>query len=384
MKKMFRSVAVLLCLSLLFSCFSMTGFAAAKNTNEDIRFYGDIDGDGVVEESDFQYIMSVIAKTQEMPDALSAEYYAANIMGDGITMEDARRCYRYLNNMDTPATYSSQEQMLSLYNDLVSVIKSDDFMTFESISYFTVSTMHTETSNFDFGAYTDIIEGIFNEEMADEVSYTPLIKDTSVYYFENSNRTNYPMFDSPAVSELTVADLKNITFEVGVPCTFSTDLAVPQTFVRGTTTYDVTPLSAQEAQYTDCIRVTVEIKAESYKKDIAPLPADAKTAFYNFYGSDIRLLAEQYPFEENESADGMVMIMHMDLNDIRTAGKAVYYFDRATLNPICAAYTTTIDTTQNVNMEFGIEDITIKGTMDPRTVNTSTYYYWFGRYITAE
>ena len=387
MRKFSKLLSVLLCMCILAGCFVLTGSATSynNNTNKTYRLYGDINGNGVIEEVDYQYICDILSGAKEMPAVGSAEYYAADIMGDGITMEDARRCYRYLNGQDTVNTYCPQDRMLDLYNDLVNIIKSSDFMALEEVSYFNKSVMHTETNNFDFGPlYTSTIESIFKEEMQDEIDFSPLYKSTSVYYFENNKRTNFPMFDSSAVSQLTVADLKNITLEVGVPCKFSEEMSAPQTFVRGTTTYDVTPLTAQEAQYTDCIKFTVEIKDESYQRDLKNLPAESKTALFNFFGTDVRLLAKEYPFIEDASSDGMVMVMKMDLIDIQTSGKAIYYFDRATLNPICAGYVTTIDTNQNVEMNFGFEDITIDGTMEPQTINTNSYFYWFDKYISAE
>lgn len=384
MKRMFRLISVLLCLSLLFSCFSMTGLAARADTNEEFRLYGDIDGDGTIEEADFLYIMDILAGNTEMPDALSAEFYAADIMGDGITMEDARRVYRYLNDMDTVATYTAQDRWLKLYNDIVGVIKSSEFQAFNKVSYYNVTNMHTETTNFDFGAYTTMIKGIFDEEMEDEVDYSPLYSDSSVYYIAGSNRTNFPMFENGAVSLLRPSDIKNIAVEIGVPCAFSADAAVPQSFVRGNTTYDLTGLTTQEAQYTDCIKITVDIKDESYVNHVSKLNPEDKPAFYNFFGSDVRELAAQYPFEEDGSAEGMIMVMKMDLVDINTQGKAIYYFDRATLNPICAYYKTVIDTKQNVTMNFGVDGLTINGTMDPRTVSTSSYIYWFGPYFSGK
>ncbi len=399
MKKTFRIICAVMCVALLAGSFCLQSFASTlrNNTNDKIRLYGDIDGDGTIEQSDFDYILGILSGEIEMPEIGTPEYYAADIMGDGITMEDARRCYRYLNGLDTAETYSPEERQVQLINDLIGVIKTPEFGdTMISYSY---DYDYMETKNIDFGPiFTDFITGAMEEEDTETETYSAVSKKTVT-------STSFPAFSRSVASTLRLSDIENMSIEVGVPCSLSADIGVPATVTaKNGKVYNMSDISAKEASYTDCIRVTVEIKTESYNRDI---PADVKalakkqlaegyvmgenevfyrdqypTALYNLYGTDIIELGAQYPLKQTEESDGMGTSILAELGDITTAASAVFYFDRATLNPICCSYTVQTDITQHVEMSMLLGSLSVDGKMDPRNLMITQNNFWFYSYFT--
>ena len=406
MKKTFRIICAVLCITLLASSFCLQSFAATlrNNTNEKIRLYGDIDGDGVIEQSDFDYILGILSGEIEMPAVGTPEYYAADIMGDGITMEDARRCYRYLKGLDTAETYSPAERQVQLINDLIGVIKAPGFD--DSIVSFNYDYDFMETKNIDFGMFTDFISGAMAEEDTEtetysSVSHKSIINGTTSTGIASSN---FPAFSRNVAATLRLSDIESMSIETGVPCTFSADVGIPASVTaKNGKVYNMTDMIAKEASYTDCIKVTIEIKTESYNRDIsAEAKALAKkqlakdyvmgenevfyrdkypTALYNLYGTDIIELGAQYPLEQKEEADGMGTSIRAELGDITTAASAVFYFDRATLNPICCSYTVQTDISQHVDMSLLLGSLSVDGKMDPRNLMITQNNYWFYSYF---
>ena len=397
MKKMQKIISCVLCAASLFCMLAVQGFAADRiNTNETVHLYGDIDGNGKIEQSDFDYILAVATGGEEKPAVGSLEYMAADIMGDGITMEDARRCYRYINGLDTADTYVPADREVELFNKLVNIIKSKNFLTNEKMTYYNYNNEHMETNNFDFGnVYTPLLKPLFDEEMEDVETYTALRKGATIYCADTDTivTTNYPAANRSVVSSLTANDIKSMTVEYGVPCTFSTDIGLTAnedgtySYTVGTgdkvKTYDLTYLVAQEAAYTDCIKITVEIKDESYKNDTSKLPEGVNTALYNLYGEDINAMGAEYPMIEDESSDGITMKMTANLGDIKTKGNVVYYFDSKTLNPMAAGYCVEVNAQQEVEIYLEALEIKIEGTMDPSTQLTTKDNFWFDSYFPA-
>ena len=397
MKKMQKIISCVLCAASLFCMFAVQSFAEDRiNTNETVHLYGDIDGNGKIEQSDFDYILAVATGEQEKPAVGSLEYMAADIMGDGITMEDARRCYRYINGLDTADTYVPADREVELFNKLVNIIKSENFRQKEKMTYYSYNNEHMETNNFDFGSiYTPVLKPLFDEEMEDVETYTALRKGATIYCadIDTTVTTNYPAASRSVVSSLTANDIKSMTIEYGVPCTFSTDIGLTAnedgaySYTVGTgdkvKTYDLTYLVAQEAAYTDCIKITVEIKDESYKNDTSKLPEGVNTALYNLYGEDINAMGAEYPMIEDESSSGITMKMTANLGDINTTGKVVYYFDSKTLNPMAAGYCVEVNAQQEVEIYLEALEIKIEGTMDPSTQLTTKDNFWFDSYFPA-
>ena len=386
MKKTRRILAAVLCICMLFCGLSLQGFAAGRtNTDTMFRLYGDIDGNGKVEQSDYEKILAFATGAEAKPAVGTPEYYAADIMGDGITMEDARRCYRYVNGLDTADTYSPKDRDVQLFNDLVNVIKSDNFKANEFMAYYSYTYDHMEINNFEFGSLTGMLKDLWTEEEGDTETYSPFYKNRFVYTTETATEgrfnTNFPGVGRDVVSTLSADDVKNIKIEVGVPCTFSQDCAVPDSFVRGNTTYDLTAYKTKEATYTDCIKITVEIKDETYSKDVATLPEGKNSALYNFYGIDKKEEASYYPFETREGDDSLGFFMRIDLDDMRTSATAVYYFDCATLNPMAAGYYIEEDSTQKAALEVDVLGSPMKGSMEPRELLITRYNYWFGSFF---
>ncbi|MBE6812064.1 MAG: hypothetical protein E7523_04190 [Ruminococcaceae bacterium] len=398
MKKMNRIISAVVCLAMLLCALPVQSFAVdvlRNNTNQKVRLYGDIDGDGVVEQSDFEYILAVASGEIEMPEVGSPEYYAADIMGDGITMEDARRCYRFVQGLDNAETYSPDDRELELFNDLVNIIKDYSFFD-DRVYYYTYEYEFMETKNLDFGIYTGLIEDAMREEDGTTEKYYALRR--------SSQKAGYVMSGPGAkVSMLKPENIQDMTIEVGVPCTFSEDINAPAKITVGLNEYDVARFKTQEASYTDCIKMTIEIKNESYVNDI---PADIKalakkqlaegyemaegeefyldkyqTALYNMYGTDIIELGVAYPLEQSDGADGVNTRIYAQLGDIKTAGSLIFYFDRATLNPIAASYTVETDIDQHVEMSMGLGSFKIEGEMDPRNLMIAQTNYWFCGYF---
>ncbi len=398
MKKMRRIISAVVCLAMLLCALPVQSFAVEllrNNTNQKIRLYGDMDGNGVVEQSDFEQLLAIVTGEAEMPEVGTPEYYAADIMGDGITMEDARRCYRYVHGLDTVETYSPDDRELELFNDLVNIIKDYSFFD-DRVYYYSYEYEFMETKNLNFGTFTGLIEDAMREEDGATEKYYALRKST--------NKAGY-VFPGPgsAVSALKPENIQNMSIEVGVPCTFSTDVNAPASITVSNNTYDIARFTTQEANYTDCIKVTIEIKNESYVNDI---PADIKalakkqlaedyvlgeneeyyldkyqTALYNMHGTDIIELGSAYPLEQNDSSDGVSTGIYAELGDIKTAGSLIFYFDRATLNPIAASYTVETDIDQHVEMSMSLGSFEIKGSMDPRNLMIAQTNYWFCGYF---
>ena len=92
-------------------------------------------------------------------------------------------------------------------------------------------------------------------------------------------------------------------------------------------------------------------------------------------------LGAQYPLEQSEASDGMSTRIYANLEDIKTGGRAIYYFDRATLNPIAASYYIVTDIYQHVEMALSLGSVNFEGTMDPRNLMIVRYNYWFTDYF---
>ncbi len=385
MNKLARIAVIILCICMLFSGSCLQGFAARTNTSTMFRLYGDVNGNGKVEMSDYEEILAYATGAKAKPAVGTPEYYAADIMGDGITMEDARRCYRYVKGLDTADTYSPKDRDVELFNDLVNVIKSDNFKANEFMAYYSYVYDHMEINNFEFGSLTNALKDLWNEDEGDTETYSVLRKNQFVYATPNTAggiNTNFPGAGREVVSTLTPDQVKNIRIEVGVPCTFSEDMGVPDSYATKTTTYDLTSYKQKEAGYTDCIKITVEIRDESYRKDVATLPEGKKSALYNFYGIDKTEEASYYPFESTEGDESLgSLYMRIELNDMRTSAYAVYYFDRATLNPMAAGYYVEEDATQKATLKVEFLGSTLEGSMEPRELIITKYHYWFGSFF---
>ncbi len=398
MKKMFRIISVVACIAMLLGAVSLQSFAADEvrnNTNQKVRLYGDMDGDGVVEQEDFEQLLAIVSGTAEMPEVGTPEYYAADIMGDGITMEDARRCYRYMKGLDTVETYTPDEREVKLFNDLVNIIKDTAFFK-EKVHYYAYEYEFMETRDLDFGfPYTDIIGDAMKEEDGVSEKYTAL-----------TTSRNYAGYILPGpgnlVSALKLENIQDMRIEVGVPCTFSTDINAPASISVNSTTYDVGRFKTQEAAYTDCIKVTIEINNESYNSIPSDIKALAKkqlaedyvlgeneeyyldkyqTAMYNMHGTDIIELGAAFPLEQNDETEGISTRIYAELGDIKTAGSLIFYFDRATLNPIAASYKVETDIDQTVEMGMSMSGFKIEGTMSPRNLMIVQSNYWFDGYF---
>ena len=403
MKKFFRIFCAVVCVAVLMSGFCLQSFAVRANTKDYVRLYGDIDGNGVIEQSDFDYILGVATGEIEMPAIGSPEYYAADIMGDGITMEDARRCYRLLNGLDEYETYSPAEREVDLFNNLVNFIKSENFT--DHLIYYSYDYDFMETKNIDFGAFTSIIKDALAEEDTETTTYSRVYVNNAVRTYENSQggvTANFPAFNRTVGSDLTLADIQDFSIEIGVPCSFSKDINVPASFVANGKTYNLSALSDKEKSFTDCIKITIEVKEESYYNVPANVRELAKKqlavgyqmaegevhyrdlytpAMYKLYGSDIIEIGSQYPLEQIDDSDGLSTRIKAELNELTMGGSVVFYFDRATLNPICASYTAQTDITQKVAMEMAVASFSLSGTMAPRNVMITQNNYWFYDYF---
>lgn len=397
MKKMFRIISAVVCIAMLLGAVSLQSFAADElrnNTNQRVRLYGDMDGDGVVEQADFEQLLAIVSGTAAMPEAGTPEYYAADIMGHGITMEDARRCYRFMKGLDTVETYAPDERELKLFNDLVNVISDVTFFK-DTVHYYSYEYEFMETKNMDFGIYTSIIEDAMKEEDGASEKYSGL------YTSKSSAGYNLPGPGS-LISALKLANIQDMSIEIGVPCTFSSDINAPATITVGSKTYDVARFKTQEATYTDCIKVTIEINSESYNSIPADIRALAKkqlaedyvmgeneeyyldkyqTALYNMHGTDIIELGSAYPLEQVDEAEGVSTRIYAELGDIKTAGSLIFYFDRATLNPIAASYYVETDIDQSVEMSMAMGSFKIEGSMSPRNLMIMQTNYWFDGYF---
>ncbi len=397
MKKMFRIISAVVCVAMLLGAVSVQSFAADEvrnNTNQKIRLYGDMDGDGMVEQADFERLLAIVSGEAAMPEVGTPEYYAADIMGDGITMEDARRCYRFMKGMDTIETYSPDERELQLFNDLVNIIKDITFFK-DKVYYYAYEYEFMETKNLNFGIYTGLIEDAMREEDGTSEKYTALYKSRSSAGY---------ILPGPAdlVSALKLENLQDMSIEIGVPCNFSADINAPANISVGNNTYDIATFKTQEAAYTDCIKVTIEIKNESFNSIPANVRELAKkqlsedyvmgenekhyldvyqTALYNMHGTDIIELGAAYPLKEEDESEGISTGIYAELGDITTAGSLIFYFDRATLNPIAASYRVETDITQTVEMSMAMGSFEIKGSMDPRNLMIVQTNYWFDGYF---
>ncbi len=397
MKKMFRIISVVACIAMLLGAVSLQSFAADEvrnNTNQKVRLYGDMDGDGVVEQEDFEQLLAIVSGTAEMPEVGTPEYYAADIMGDGITMEDARRCYRFMKGLDTVETYAPDEREVKLFNDLVNVMADITFFT-DTVHYYSYEYEFMETKDLDFGIYTSIIEDAMKAEDGASEKYTGLYKSKSPAGY---------ILPGPddLISALKLENIQDMRIEVGVPCTFSTDINAPASITVNSTTYDVARFKTQEAAYTDCIKVTIEIKNESYNSIPSDIRALAKkqlaedyvlgenevyyldkyqTALYNMHGTDILELGSAYPLEQNDETEGISTRIYAELGDIKTAGSLIFYFDRATLNPLAASYKIETDIDQTVEMGMSMSGFKIEGIMSPRNLMIVQSNYWFDGYF---
>ena len=397
MKKMFRIISVVACIAMLLGAVSLQSFAADEvrnNTNQKVRLYGDMDGDGVVEQEDFEQLLAIVSGTAEMPEVGTPEYYAADIMGDGITMEDARRCYRYMKGLDTVETYAPDEREVKLFNDLVNVMTDITFFT-DKVYYYSYEYEFMETKDLDFDPFTKMVEDAMKAEDGANEKYTGLYKSKSPAGY---------ILPGPdgLISALKLENIQDMRIEVGVPCTFSTDINAPASISVNSTTYDVARFKTQEAAYTDCIKVTIEIKNESYNSIPSDIRALAKkqlaedyvlgenevyyldkyqTALYNMHGTDILELGSAYPLEQNDETEGISTRIYAELGDIKTAGSLIFYFDRATLNPIAASYKVETDIDQTVEMGMSMSGFKIEGTMSPRNLMIVQSNYWFDGYF---
>ncbi|MBR3955634.1 MAG: hypothetical protein IKJ63_09205 [Clostridia bacterium] len=391
MKKMFRIISAVVCIAMLLGAVSVQSFAADEvrnNTNQKIRLYGDMDGDGVVEQADFEQLLAIVSGEVAMPAIGSPEYYAADIMGAGITMEDARRCYRFMKGLDSIETYSPDERELQLFNDLVNIIKDKVFFK-DKVHYYAYEYEFMETKKLEFGIYTGLIEDAMRGEDGTSERYTALNKSKSAAGY------NFPGPTSNIVSALKLENIQDMSIKIGVPCTFSADVNVPAT-------HAASRFKNQEDAYTDCIKVTITIKNESYNSVPADIKALAKkqlaedyvmaegeefyldkyqTALYNMQGTDIIELGSAYPLDQSEETEGIKTGIKAFLGDIKTAGSMIFYFDRATLNPIAASYNVETDIDQRVEMEMSMAGFGIEGSMEPRNLMIVQTNYWFDGYF---
>lgn len=117
MKKVKRKISVVLCVLMLFSIFSIMGFAETSSA-----YYGDINKDGNVTSSDARKILRVSAMLETLSDD---EFKSADINKDGkITSSDARKTLRVaamldplvkVENSDIPGTETNIIENISTF-----------------------------------------------------------------------------------------------------------------------------------------------------------------------------------------------------------------------------------------------------------------------------
>lgn len=117
MKKVKRKISVVLCVLMLFSIFSIMGFAETPSV-----YYGDINKDGNVTSSDARKILRVSAMLETLSDY---EFKSADINKDGkITSSDARKTLRVaamldplvkVENSDIPGTETNIIENISIF-----------------------------------------------------------------------------------------------------------------------------------------------------------------------------------------------------------------------------------------------------------------------------
>lgn len=292
---------------------------------------------------------------------------------------------------NTPAFFCNRcgegaDDNLQTFNDVTGLIKTSIYGTEwdseqrqykNTVSFFDKSSIKTEYSRFDFGIYTSAIKSMYEEEMANTPDeFSTIRKNWSI-------RANLPI-NNNQVSVLTADDIDSIKVERLSSFKVSDALAsYPDTYTVGNTTYDLTPYKNTPVRG-EVIKVTIDVKNESYKGGVMNLPETQMTHLQKIFDLDIREEANGFKDEngnfnktESDVGDGYEITMTMVLQDIKSDGNVVYYFNADTYEPILAVYNTNITMTQNIAMKFKISLFSLNGELDPIITTDTTRVYFF-------
>ncbi len=292
---------------------------------------------------------------------------------------------------NTPAFFCNRcgegaDDNLQTFNDVTGLIKTSIYGTEwdseqrqykNTVSFFDKSSIKTEYSRFDFGIYTSAIKSMYEEEMANTPDeFSTIRKNWSI-------RANLPI-NNNQVSVLTADDIDSIKVERLSSFKVSDALAsYPDTYTVGNTVYNLTPYKNTNVSG-EVIKVTIDVKNESYKGGVMNLPEEDKTHLQKIFDLDIREEANGFKDEngnfnktESDTGDGYEITMSMALQDIKSDGNVVYYFKADTYEPILAIYTTNITMTQNIAMKFKISLFSLNGELDPIITTDTTRVYFF-------
>ncbi len=271
------------------------------------------------------------------------------------------------------------EEKLATFNAVTRRIKTDFYAgTDDKMITFGKQKTETSYSKFNFGIYTSMIKGMYEEEMANSPDQYSGITSRQVKW-------NLPI-NGVTTSELTVGDIDSISVERLSGVDFNDVLSgfdTQYTTNNGSKTHDLSPYKAIKVSG-NVLKVTVDVRNEKYYGGIENLNDGDKTSLEKIFGVDVRESVIGFSkgtdgklyMEDNQSADGYEMKMSMKLNDLSTDGKVTYYFLEETYEPIIALYTANEAMDQDINMQFTI-GISIKGTMAPviKTTNTNVYIF---------
>ncbi len=281
------------------------------------------------------------------------------------------------------------DDKLATFNNIANKIKSNYFLnTFNKqkpgspeIIRFSKTSVATQYSRFDFGIYTSAIKNLYEEEMANTPdSYTP-VRTTGTL------RNMLPLTYSGTVTLLESADIDSIKVEklnnVNVRDVLS---AYADTYKVGNTDYDLTAYKNKVINE-DVIKVTVDVKNEAYSQ-VKNIPVLQKTSLEKVLDLDIRDDANEFKnvdgrliLREEDVGDGYSIVMEMELLEIGSDAKVIYYFAADTYEPILALYSADIKMEQTIDMTFDIGLFSLKGELDPVITTNYSYAYLFPNFF---
>lgn len=278
---------------------------------------------------------------------------------------------------------TNKTELINTFNSLVNNIKSYKFYNVNNrtATLLGKSTMATTYSKFDFGIYTNMVKGLYDDEMAaDEETYDRPRKTSLNFMFQVAYQ-NY-------VSRLGADDLDGITVERLNGIDGATILnGYADTYTVGSTTVNTTPYKQTKING-NVIKVTIDVKDEIMTPGGSNVPSDrmVPTGISKIYNYDIReerdLYDENWKLVEEEKGDGYNISMTMNLEKITADAKVIFYFDEATYNPIAAVYDIDTAMNQNVNMAFRIGVFSLDGVIKPNITTKTSSVYLFSDYFT--
>ena len=275
---------------------------------------------------------------------------------------------------------ATDAEKLATFNAVTGKIKTA-FYPYSKLHTFDKTGTESSYKKFNFGIYTSMIKDMYDEDMANNPDTYSAIRERWVY------ESRYYPISMTTVSELTKDDVDSITVERLSGVQFSKVLADFDSNMGG----DTDKLSAYKAktENRNVIKVTVDVKNESFYKDIYPKTQNGeKTALQKIYNADFRSEYEDFTmnssgklvYEMTENESGLEMTMKTELAELSTDCKVTYYFLEETYEPIIAIYDAYQTMEQNIDMSFKM-GVSIKGEMVPVVKTRTTTAYIFLNYI---